>query len=110
MADLTAAHDSLLYGTKAKRPTTALICCYFYRLSFQNWLKIRNALFSQNWQNKVYYGHFIFDLDGQCRVVDKEKIQVFLVLTDNNGFIFVIVSQKFCCTSGNTEFVQLVLR
>ena len=91
LADLTAAHDCLLYDTKAKP-------------SFKNRLEIRNALFSQNQQNKVQQICFIFDFDDWCRVCKLRLNPSFFVFVDKNSFIFVIANQNF---TGSLEILNL---
>ena len=44
------------------------------------------------------------------KFVDLKKSKYFSVFTDDDSFIFVIVSQKFYWTSRNIELAQLDLR
>ena len=53
LADLTTTHDSQLYGTEAKRITTAFDLLLLLLIKFFKLAKYKECVFSQNYQNEV---------------------------------------------------------
>ena len=107
MADLDAAHDSLLYGTTAKHHTTAFDICYYYRLGFKNWLKIENVLFHKI--SKMNFNKFILFLISMisvnCRVRRlAENSSIFLYLL----IILIIVSLLLLQVKNYTESLEIL--
>ena len=62
-------------------PPPPLICCYFHRPSFKNWLKIRNEFFLQNLQNIVQSSFYFLISTISVECVDLREISsIFLYL------------------------------